>query len=94
MNRFGMPPFIGRRTHRKATMGGKSRPIPMGNFWFSNGENLREAYDAKNEIRQRYCTIMSSVPVAGDLIPSKEFTVHPVPLFWLSDISSPWSSPG
>jgi hypothetical protein len=39
----------------------------------NNKENLWETYDVNSEIRKRYCTIVSSIPVAKDFIPNKEF---------------------
>jgi hypothetical protein len=40
----------------------------------NNKENLRKTYDVRSGGRPRYCTIVSSTPVAKDLIPNKEFT--------------------
>jgi hypothetical protein len=39
----------------------------------NNKENLWETYDVNSGIRQRYCTIVSSIPVGSDFIPNKEF---------------------
>ncbi|MDR1591105.1 MAG: hypothetical protein LBR92_03905 [Puniceicoccales bacterium] len=39
----------------------------------NNKEDLWETYDVNSGIRKRYCTIVSSIPVAKDLIPNKEF---------------------
>ncbi|MDR0740793.1 MAG: hypothetical protein LBF34_03730 [Puniceicoccales bacterium] len=39
----------------------------------NNKENLWETYDVRSEFRKRYCTIVSSIPVAKDFIPNKEF---------------------
>jgi hypothetical protein len=39
----------------------------------NNREDLWETYDVNSRLRRRYCTIVSSIPVAGDYIPNERF---------------------
>jgi hypothetical protein len=65
--------FLSLNREDRACVSGADVLIAPHHGSVNNKENLWETYDVSSRIRKRYCTIVSSIPVAKDFIPNKEF---------------------